>query len=168
MRGKAHQGFNDQNAGAREDFTQNSAQNMTQEQIDSLLFMIEEEKMARDLYDALYEQTGEAIFDKISNSEQKHYDSLMRAAQKLRVDTTEVLDEAGVFSNEEIQSLYDTLLLQGSISTQDAFDVGVAVENADIADLNDAIAQNDIVILGQVYDHLLNGSQHHLDAFLAV
>lgn len=139
------------------------------ETVESLLFMIEEEKMARDIYDALYEQTGIKTFDTISNSEQKHYDTLLSAASKLGVDTSALSDEAGVYSNSEIQELYTTLLAQGSLSSEDAIDVGILIEQTDIEDLQNAIDSNvDTTLLGQVYSNLLDASQHHLDAFETV
>lgn len=131
----------------------------------SLFFMIEEEKMARDVYDALFEQTGLAIFDNISNSEQKHFDALLNTAAKLGVDTSFVSNEAGVFENTQIAELYTKLLEQGSASYTAALEVGALIENVDIADLNDAIATTDIALLGQAYQRLLNGSENHLSAF---
>lgn len=131
----------------------------------SLLFMIEEEKMARDVYDALFEQTGLAVFDNISNSEQKHFDALLNTAAKLGVDTSFVSNEAGVFENTQIAELYTNLLEQGSASYTAALEVGALIENVDIADLNNAIATTDIALLGQAYQRLLNGSENHLSAF---
>ncbi len=131
----------------------------------SLLFMIEEEKMARDVYDALFEQTGLAVFDNISNSEQKHFDALLNTAAKLGVDTSFVSNEVGVFENAEISNLYTELLEQGSASHTAALEVGALIEKVDIADLNDAIATTDIALLGQAYQRLLSGSENHLNAF---
>lgn len=130
-----------------------------------LLYMIEEEKMARDLYDAFEAQTGSVVFDKISDSEQKHIDSLLLVAQKAGIDVSAVSTTAGVFTNTAIQSLYDTLLAQGSVSLDAAYDVGVLVEQADIADLQEYSADASIGIVGTIYAHLEVGSEHHLAAF---
>lgn len=144
---------------------QASTQTLDANEISTLLFMIEEEKMARDVYDALYEQTGLAIFDNISNSEQKHFESLLNTAAKLGVDTSFVSFEAGVFENDEIAALYSSLLEQGSTSATAALEVGALIETVDIADLEEAIAATDIALLGQVYQRLLNGSENHLEHF---
>jgi|SRR3989339_1227148 len=137
-------------------------------EVASLIYMIEEEKMARDIYDALFEQTGITTFDTISNSEQKHYDKLLLVASKAGVDTTIFSDEAGVYTNSEIQDLYTTLLTQGSLSSEDAVDVGILIEQTDITDLQSAIESTDITLLGQVYSHLLDASQNHLAAFESI
>lgn len=133
--------------------------------IASLLFMIEEEKMAMDVYETLYTQTGLAIFDKIASSEERHMESLIKVASTLGIDTSSIAMEAGVFINEEIGTLYTALITQAAFSTEDALAVGALIEKTDIADLQTAIAETDVVLLGQVYSHLLNGSEHHLNAF---
>lgn len=133
--------------------------------IASLLFMIEEEKMAMDVYDTLYAQTGLAIFDRISSSEEKHMDALINAATKLGVDISTLSTEAGIFTNENISSFYADLIAQGSLSTDDALQVGALIEQTDIADLQATINTNEVTLLGQVYTNLLNGSEHHLAAF---
>jgi hypothetical protein len=127
--------------------------------------MIEEEKMARDLYDAFADQTGSVVFDRISDSEQRHLDSLLLVAQKAGIDLTAVSTTAGVFTNTAIQSLYDTLLAQGSVSLDAAYGVGVLVEQTDIADLQVYSADTSIGIVGTIYGHLETGSEHHLAAF---
>lgn len=127
--------------------------------------MIEEEKMARDLYDAFAKQTGSVVFDKISDSEQKHYDTLVTIADKAGLDISGISTTAAVFTSQVIQSLYDSLLAQGSTSLAAAYGVGVIVEQTDIADLQDYVSGTDIGIVGTVYAHLEVASEHHLAAF---
>jgi hypothetical protein len=133
--------------------------------VSSLLFMIEEEKMARDIYDELFEQTGLIQFDRISNSEQQHYDTLLSTADKLGIDTSTLSTEAGVFTNIEVQNLYAQLMEQASVSADAAMNVGIAIEQTDIADLYTAIDSTEITLLGTVYNNLLNASMNHLNAF---
>lgn len=134
-------------------------------EVESLLYMIEEEKMAHDIYAELFEQTGLIEFDKISESEQKHYDKLVSIAEKSDVDISFLSTESGVFVNDEIQTLYDTLIQEASVSNEAAINVGIAIEEADIADLAATIEMTEAVILGQVYSHLFDASTNHLSAF---
>ena len=136
--------------------------------VSALLFMIEEEKMARDVYDALFEQTGIVQFDRISDSEQKHYDTLLKTAAKLGVDTSSLSTEAGLFTNVEVQSLYDELMAQGSVSADAAIAVGIAIEEADIADLYASIEGTEVAMLDNVYVKLLGASESHLAAFESI
>lgn len=146
------------------DFTGETV-SLSQSEVDSLLYMIEEEKMAHDVYVELFEQTGLIEFDKISESEQNHYDKLVSVADKFDVDISFLSTESGVFANDEIQNLYDTLMQNASSSTEAAISVGIAIEEADIADLGATIETTEAVLLGQVYSHLLDASTNHLSAF---
>lgn len=71
----------------------------------------------------------------------------------------------GLFSNEELQALYNEFIAKGLLSVQDALEVGVLIEQTDIADLEgtlDVITRFDIK---RVFTNLLNGSYNHLEAF---
>jgi len=130
-----------------------------------LLYMIEEEKMARDLYDAFFEQTGNLVFDRISNSEQRHLDSLLNVAEQAGVDTSTLSVTAGTFSNAALQALYNSLLAAGDDSLEAALQAAITVEQTDIADLAGYSANPELGLLGIVYAHLEQASENHLAAF---
>jgi len=130
-----------------------------------LLYMIEEEKMARDLYDAFSEQTGNLVFDRVSNSEQRHLDSLLNVAEQAGIDTSALSTTAGVFTNTALQSMYDSLLASGDDSLESALQAAITVEQTDIADLASYGADSELGILGIVYAHLEQASENHLAAF---
>lgn len=50
---------------------------MTEAEADEIIFMREEEKLARDVYIYLYEFWGKKVFDNISKSENQHMSSLL-------------------------------------------------------------------------------------------
>lgn len=138
---------------------------LTEDEAAGLLYMIEEEKMARDLYDAFAEQTGSRIFERISDSEQQHMDALLMLADAAAIDVSVLSTAPGTFQDQTIQDLYNTLLAQGSASLADAIAVGIAVEETDIDDLQQLLPETEISLLGVVYGNLLAGSQNHLAAF---
>lgn len=142
---------------------------LSAEAIESLNFMIQEEKMAGDLYEAFYAQTGLSLFARIARSEDKHFDALVKQAEGAGVDVGGLLAlPAGEFADSDLQALYDELLAAGSASAEAALAVGQTVEQTDIADLTATLAAFDSgesVALVGVYAHLLNGSNHHLAAF---
>ncbi len=139
---------------------------LSETEVDSLLFMIEEEKLAGDLYESFYEATGLDVFNRIAQSEDHHYDSLVRLAERADIDLEGRLEQdSGVFVNEELQSLYNDLSEQGSLSQEAALNVGLVLEQADIEDLSDALSMVEDQALVQVYSQLLAGSEHHLAAF---
>lgn len=138
----------------------------TSDQIATLLFMIEEEKLAGDLYEVFYEQTQLPVFDRIAAAEDRHMDRLVAHAQKAGADVTAILAlPAGQFVNPELQALYDELLQAGSQSAEAALAVGIQVEQDDIAALEAAIAEAAGTPLETVYSHLQTGSEQHLATF---
>jgi len=136
--------------------------NLTQEQKDGLVFMYQEEKVARDVYNNLYEKWNIKVFSNIAKAEQSHMDAVKSILERYNLDIPN--DEVGVFELEELQKLYDDLVAMGSVSSSEAIKVGVLVEETDIKDLEELIvdAPEDIKV---IYQSLLNGSYNHLNAF---
>ncbi|ASJ00588.1 DUF2202 domain-containing protein [Thermococcus gorgonarius] len=139
---------------------------LSEEEASGLLYMVEEEKLARDVYLTLYEQTGLEVFERISNSEQAHMDAVLSLIEKYNLTAPDTLSEVGVFQNEELQALYDQLVEQGSKSVEDALKVGALIEETDIKDLEDWIARTDNEDIKTVYSNLMAGSENHLRAFV--
>ena len=137
---------------------------LNQAETDALLFMYEEEKLARDVYtyfSALYTQP---MFANISRSEQTHMDLVKALIERysLTVNNDAV---AGEFSNADLQKLYDELTVSGSQSLANALKVGAAIEEIDILDLKESLAQTDQEDVKQVFESLLYGSYNHLNSF---
>lgn len=133
-----------------------------------LLFMWEEEKLARDVYLTLYEKWGAKIFINIANNgEQIHIDSVKSMIDKYSVSTAQYgPDTRGVFVNTTLQSLYDTLVAQGNISLTEAYKVGQTIEITDINDLNTRLQASGLPSdIRTVYENLKKGSENHLAAF---
>lgn len=130
----------------------------------TLSYMLEEEKLAHDIYVKLYDAWGVNVFNNISKSETQHQASLASAATYFGL-TNPSSSQLGVFTNQDLQNLYNTLLAKGLTSKTAAFEVGKAIEEQDIADLQKAIDQTGSTYLDTVYSRLLKGSQNHLKAF---
>jgi len=90
-------------------------------------------------------------------------------AVKTLIDRYGLADPAtqdiGVFTNPILQQLYDQLVADGSNSLADALRVGAAIEEIDILDLEERIAQTDKADIQLVYENLMTGSRNHLRAF---
>lgn len=136
------------------------------EAIAEMLFMLEEEKLAGDIYEAFYDMYGLKIFNNIAQSEDKHFDALLAQAESIGLDVDAfVFQEAGTYQDPELQALYDELLAVGSASRTAALEVGVAIEEKDMIDIAAAADLVEGTALADVYQNLLDGSQSHLDAF---
>ncbi len=142
---------------------------LTDEQKYTLLYMYQEEKVARDVYYYLGEiYTTENTFAYIQTSEQRHMDACEKLCIKYGIDISQV-DESvyGEFILPELQTLYDTLIAQGEPTLRAALEVGILIEETDITDLDDAIASmpsnaSDII---RVFSNIQEGSLNHLEAF---
>jgi hypothetical protein len=131
-----------------------------------LTFIVQEEKLAHDLYAQLANTSGSQQFANIVNSESTHISLVQGLLVSYDiVDPTVGLAE-GEFVNQDLQALYDTLLASGSVDRAGAIAAGIAVEEKDIADIEVMLASelpSDVV---SVLERLLSGSQNHLAAFL--
>lgn len=154
-----------QNRGSTSRATQNTLQ-LTELEEQNILYMREEEKLARDVYLVMYDLWGANIFANISDSEQRHMDAIKNLIT--RYDLTDpVVDKIGEFTNPDLKELYDDLIEAGEVSLDEALKVGVAIEELDIADLEQALTETDKRNIERVFQNLLNGSNNHLDAFNA-
>jgi hypothetical protein len=124
--------------------------NLTQKQKDDLIFMYQEEKMARDVYIALGKKWGERVFLNIQRSEQNHMNAIERLLNKYSLSVLVDNSDIGHFANEELQALYNDLLAKGNLSLKDALEVGVAIEETDIADLEEKMANTPLDILKSI------------------
>ena len=136
---------------------------LTQDEIEGLLWMREEEQLAHDVYIALGDEWGLRIFDNISASETSHVERVVGLLDRYGIDDPMADQPAGTFTIPEIQTLYDTSVADGSESLVRALEVGALIEELDIVDLRDRAT--DIADIAAVYDLLERGSHNHLRAF---
>jgi len=139
------------------------AADLSADEAAALLFMREEEKLARDVYTKLYEVWGLPTFQNIASSEQMHMDEI--ALLLVRYNLNDPAQAPGVFTDAKLQDLYNALVAQGSQSMAEALKVGGAIEEIDIQDLQTRLAKTDNADIQQVYNNLMNGSYNHLRAF---
>lgn len=132
---------------------------------EGLLYMREEEKLAHDVYLALYQKWGLPIFQNIAAGEQTHGDSVKTLIERYGLQDPAADKPAGVLANETLQQLYDQLVAEGSQSAADALRVGAAIEELDILDLQARLSQTTRADIRTVYQNLLQGSGNHLRAF---
>lgn len=130
-----------------------------------LLYMREEEKLARDVYTAFYARYGLRVFSNIAASEQAHMDAIGRLLARYNLSDPAAGKAPGVFTNPALQALYDDLIARGNQSLAEALRVGVLIEETDIADLQTSLAHTTNADLRLVYTNLLRASRNHLAAF---
>lgn len=144
-----------------------SSTELTEIEAEGLIYMREEEKLARDVYLTLYDVWNLNIFQNIASSEQTHMDAVKTLLDQYGLEDPMVSNDIGVFTNPDLQALYDELIAQGSQSLSDALNVGAVIEEIDILDLEEYIAQTDKVDIQMVYENLTKGSRNHLRTFVS-
>lgn len=131
----------------------------------SLVFMREEEKLALDVYAAMFSIWGSNVFKNIGASEQTHMDAVKLLLTRYALPDPAEATLPGQFGNEMLQDLYDALVASGRTSLVAALQVGAEIEDLDIRDLRAIKATVDNADLLLVYENLEKGSRNHLRAF---
>lgn len=130
-----------------------------------IAFLREEEKLARDVYRALFAAHGDRAFANIAAAEQRHMDLV-----KLLLDRYSLADPAattapGEFRDSRLAALYTDLVAKGKVSLAEALKVGATIEDLDLADVSKALAAADNRDVDAVMQNLAKGSRNHLRAF---
>lgn len=138
---------------------------LTKDDVESLKFMIQEEKLARDVYLTLYNVYKLPVFSNIAQSEQRHMDAVKTLLDKYGIENPLKTDAIGKFAYAEFEKLFNELVTEGKKSIVDAINVGIKIEKLDIEDLQEAISKTKNQDLITVFTNLMEGSQNHLEAF---
>jgi len=154
-----------------------------------LMFMREEEKLARDVYLKLGEMYPDSeIFGNIDDSEQTHTIAVKDKIEEYGLEDPNTNDNIGVFTGEDFgeyfREKFELLVERASISELEAYYVGAYIEELDMMDINQCpqiIVEmdngiNDINECGkvytdkqdiiQLYTSLLDGSDSHLESYV--
>lgn len=129
-----------------------------------LLYLIEEEKLAHDVYTVMYQKYGAKVFGNILESESTHQARVLTLLQARGIADPRS-SELGVFNNAELQTLYDNLIAQGSQSAAGAYRAGVTIEEKDIEDISVQLSTADGEDVIATLEDLRKGSENHLRAF---
>lgn len=131
---------------------------------EGLLFMWEEEKMAKDIYAYFSDKYKYRIFGNITKSETIHQQAVNRLIEAYGL-TNPGSDAPGVFLNEQIADRYQKLINLGENSLVDALRAGALIEETDILDLKEWLNETENPYITRVFLNLLKASENHLRAF---
>lgn len=144
-----------------------STASLSSSEVEGLIYMAEEEKLARDVYTYLSDLWGIQLFDNIAQAEQTHMDAVLFLISKRNLENPIKSDSMGEFTDPNLKSLYEQLIATGAKSEVDALKVGAAIEEIDITDLNKYISASTSQDVLNVYENLKSGSENHLRAFVS-
>ena len=109
-------------------FTNYTSKNTKETDASSLLFMLEEEKLAHDVYTFLYSKWETRPFANIKESEKVHMQKVQELLDQNKI-SYEILPE-GKFKNQNLQKLYNDLTAKGKISEIEALKADLNNEKA--------------------------------------
>ena len=143
----------------------NNTETLSDLEKSDLIFIREEEKLARDVYIALYQKWNMPIFQNIAKSEETHMTTMGVLLDKYNIQDPVTTVTPGVFQNQELQNLYVSLVQQGESSLEQALMVGATIEDLDIKDIQEALENTEKADIQNAYQNLARGSRNHLRAF---
>ncbi|MCJ7443963.1 MAG: DUF2202 domain-containing protein [Methanotrichaceae archaeon] len=136
---------------------------LTAKESEGILFIEEEEKAARDLYNSLFAADQMTIFKDTAQSEQNHMDSVRPLIERYGLGLSE--KNPGRFNNQSLQKIYDQLKQKGIKSPNEALSSAASFEELSIIDLQRELEGTNNEDIRTVYQGLLAGSRKHLRSF---
>ncbi|HEY1063585.1 MAG TPA: DUF2202 domain-containing protein, partial [Daejeonella sp.] len=140
-------------------------ENLSADELNSISFLREEEKLAMDVYLTLYNKWGVKIFDNISRSENTHMLLVLSLITKYNLPDPVGANTVGIFKNTNLQALYNQLVLEGNKGILNAYIVGATIEDLDLFDIKMALLKIDNQDIRFVLDILAKGSRNHMRSF---
>jgi len=139
---------------------------LNEQEVCDLQYLVEEEKLARDVYLYALEKYGLQIFRNISSSEQRHMNNVSYLLDIYGIHNPALDLKIGEFSIQELGNLYNKFIRQIDISLIDALKVGATIEDLDIHDIDELIENTTNSHLLTVYDRLNCGSRNHMRGYM--
>lgn len=138
---------------------------LTEAQQAQLIYWVQEEKLAQDLYWALAAKYPDLQqFANIAPSETRHMDQVSALLATYGLADPTVGLPAGEFVDPQLQQLYNDLLASAT-TPQAALAAGAQVERTDLVDLNAAKEGLDAPDVLRALDAQIKASTNHLKAF---
>jgi len=129
-----------------------------------LIFAIEEERVAHDIYAAASARWNLRVFANIAESETRHAAALIQLAATVGVQAPAT--QPGTYATADLQALYDSLQTLVNDSDTGALRAGALIEETDIADLRRLSVKATDAASQAVLADLERASVNHLAAFV--
>jgi hypothetical protein len=138
---------------------------LTPQEKKGLVFMYQEEKLAKDVYATLGKMYPNVRVFNIYRAEVMHESCVANVMRHYGITFPVRGNRTGVFADKKLQILYNRLIEKGKKSLTDALEVGIMVEVTDIEDLDkylNSATSSDVIAL---FEFLRAGSYNHYNGF---
>lgn len=135
---------------------------LAEAELPGLRYILEQEKMKRDLAARAFLRWNNDLFDEISAAEHSHVSAIRALASSRQADISTYKNELGIFANQNIAGVYKRLEASLRASEMEALAVLAEAEENSIADLQRYLEKIDNRQLRQAYEMLAKASRNHL------
>jgi hypothetical protein len=144
-----------------------SSKTLTAAELQDLNYMVEKEKLMRNVYEALYDDHQLEIFDTYAGNKERHMNLLAVRLHKYDMENTTVNLPYGEFNNSSLQQTYNSFIASGQRSLAAAINYTQAMEENHVVIVEQSIAaldgNSDIL---SIYNMILSDSENYLDLVL--
>ncbi len=145
-----------------------SQNEISQSDRDAIIYIVQEEKVAHDFYNAMYELHGIISFRSISKSEGLHMDQAKELIENFGIEdpNKEYYETPGSFKNPKFEEMYNSLVRNGTNSIIDALVEAARFEEMDIVDIERFASSTQNEYLKSTFEKLYGVSENHLKALV--
>lgn len=129
-----------------------------------LLKIWQVQKLSRDLYHSFYTAYSSTIYANMLSDAQHHMDFLHILLGKYGIAFPQ--DIAGIFTDQDVQNLYNIMLNTGNGSAVDALRMGATAEDMIIDELQTRIVETDCLEILLVYQNFAKTARNHLRFYI--
>jgi len=144
-----------------------SSKSLTAAEQTDLRYMIEKEKLMRNIYKVMYQDYHVELFQTIYQSKENHLNLLESRIDRYDVPNPIAYTSEDEFEDSSLQQIYDEFLATRLVDLSEAIIYVKNMEEQHIAYVETAVLQvNGHADIVSVYNLILEESQTHLDALL--
>lgn len=133
-----------------------------------VLYLLEQEKLAHDVYRSLDTMWVTDIFNRVANEEYQHVGKLSAVAAEFMINVPNHFNEypMGQFIDTKLRRLYGELMAAANFSLEDAYRACAALEERKMYDLKVALKEPNFELENLTYKALLLGSEDNFKVFV--
>ncbi len=142
-------------------------QELSQDEKNSLLQLLGQEKLFKEVY-TKFQAQWQNEFKNAPLDEERHANGMKALFTKYQLTDPNADQSAGMFAEAKLTKLYNDFVAQGQTSPNAALTAAVALEEMNLATLNQALVITDNLDLQFVYKQLAKGSRNHLRGLVSL
>lgn len=142
-------------------------QAISDEEREGLVYLREEERLARDVLLSLYQKWQLELFAQVSQSEQTHTDTVRLLLEKYSIEEPAPVGTASSFENPDLGRLYTESVSAGQASVEAALTVAAFIEEVSITHIDARLQDTDNDDIKLAYENMMRGSRNHLRLFVS-